>query len=138
MFLNEVQVNEYGRKLGRELGPGDVVALYGELGSGKTTLAKAIAEGLGVTETVTSPTFTLVLEYKSGRLPLYHVDVYRLEKPEEFADIGLDEYFYGRGVTIVEWADRIGWLLPEDILRIELSYTDDPDVRLLVSSNNNE
>jgi len=138
MFLNEVQVNEYGRKLGRELGPGDVVALYGELGSGKTTLAKAIAEGLGVTETVTSPTFTLVLEYKSGRLPLYHVDVYRLEKPEEFADIGLDEYFYGRGVTIVEWADRIGWLLPEDTLRIELSYTDDPDVRLLVSSNNNE
>ena len=127
--MNEEQVNEYGRELGGKLGSGDVVALYGELGSGKTTIAKAIAEGLGVTETVTSPTFTLVCEYKSGRLPLYHIDVYRLENPEELADIGLDEYFYGRGVTIVEWADRIGWLLPEESMRIELSYTDDNAIR---------
>jgi len=127
--MNEEQVNEYGRELGSKLGPGCVVALYGELGSGKTTLAKAIATGLGVAETVTSPTFTLVCEYKSGRIPLNHIDVYRLENPEELADIGLDEYFYGRGVTIVEWADRIGWLLPEESMRIELSYTDDPDIR---------
>ena len=127
--MNEEQVNEYGRELGRKLDPGDVVALCGELGSGKTTLAKAIAESLGVTETVTSPTFTLVCEYKSGRLPLYHIDVYRLESPEELAGMGLDEYFYGSGVTIVEWADRIGWLLPKESTRIELSYTDDPDIR---------
>ena len=127
--MNEEQVNEYGRELGRKLGPGDVVALCGELGSGKTTLAKAIAVGLGVTETVTSPTFTLVCEYKTGRLPLYHIDVYRPENPEELAGMGLDEYFYGRGVTVVEWADRIDWLLPKESTRIELSYTDDPDVR---------
>jgi len=132
--MNEEQVNEYGRELGRKLGPGDVVALYGELGSGKTTLAKAIAAGLGVTETVTSPTFTLVCEYKSGRLPLYHIDIYRLDKPEELSDIGLDEFFYGRGITIVEWADRIGWLLPEGSLSIELSYTDDPDIRKVEAS----
>jgi len=129
VLMNEEQVNEYGRELGGKLGPGDVVALCGELGAGKTTLAKAIASGLGVTETVTSPTFTLICEYKSGRLPLYHIDVYRLENPEELAGMGLDEYFYGSGITIVEWADRIGWLLPKESTRIELSYTDDPDIR---------
>ena len=129
VLMNEEHVNEYGRELGGKLGPGDVVALCGELGAGKTTLAKAIASGLGVTETVTSPTFTLICEYKSGRLPLYHIDVYRLENPEELAGMGLDEYFYGSGITIVEWADRIGWLLPKESTRIELSYTDDPDIR---------
>ena len=131
VLLNEEQLNECGRELGAKLGPGDVVALTGELGAGKTTLAKAIAEGLGVTETVTSPTFVLVCEYKTGRLPLYHIDVYRLESAGEMNDIGLDEYLYGSGVTVIEWADRIECLLPETTLRIDLNHTEDPDLRLL-------
>ena len=140
MLLNEEQLKEYGRELGAGLGPGDVVALAGELGAGKTTLARAIAAGLGVTEPVTSPTFTLVGEYMSGRLPFYHIDVYRLGspgeklKPEELSEIGYGEYFYGPGVTVVEWADRIEGLLPEHTLWISLSYTDDPDVRRVESS----
>ena len=121
-------------RLGGELGPGDVVALTGELGAGKTTLAKAIAEGLGVTEQVTSPTFTLIGEYSSGRLPFYHMDVYRLGSLVELTDIGADEYFYGKGVTVVEWADRIEELLPERSLSIEMSYTEDPMLRKVEAS----
>jgi len=135
MLLNEEQTREYGIEIGKKLLPGDVVALTGELGAGKTTLAKAIAEGLGVKETVTSPTFILACEYKSGRLPLYHIDVYRLESPNESEDIGLDEYIYGPGVTIIEWADHIRELLPERALWIALSYTDDPDVRRIEASD---
>jgi len=131
MVFNEEQLNEYGRELGGKLGPGDVVALTGELGAGKTTLAKAIAEGLGVTETVTSPTFVLACEYKTGRLPFYHIDLYRLESLGEMDDIGLDEYLYGSGVTVVEWADRALGLLPENTIWIGLDYTDDPNLRLL-------
>gem|GEM_PF-55534 len=122
-----------------ELAPGAVIALTGGLGAGKTTLAKAIAAGLNVAEPVTSPTFTLINEYVSGRLPLYHFDVYRLgpqesrpEEPEvrdELAEIGYEEYFFGKGVTIVEWADLIRGLLPENTFWIELSHTEDPYVR---------
>jgi len=129
MLLNEEQVKAYGRELGQKLSPGDVVALVGELGAGKTTLAKAIAEGLGVKEPVTSPTFALTGEYRSGRLPLYHIDVYRLGSIKDFTDIGCDEYFYGAGVAVVEWADRIEGLLPAHAIRIELRHTEDPDVR---------
>ena len=135
MLMNEEQVKEYGKELGAKLVPGGVVALVGELGAGKTTLAKAIASGLGVTEPVTSPTFTLVCEYTSGRLPLYHIDVYRLGRadealpPEDISEIGFDEYLYGAGVAVVEWADRVEWLMPEGSLWLELSYTGDPDLR---------
>jgi len=131
MFLNEEQVKEYGRELGGSLEPGTVVALTGELGTGKTTLAKAIAEGLGVAETVTSPTFVLVCEYKSGRLPFYHIDLYRLDSVRDMADIGCEEYFYGSGVTVVEWADRAGDLLPPHAIMIEIKYTDEPDIRFI-------
>jgi len=133
MLFSEEQVTEYGRELGARLGPGDVVALIGELGAGKTTLAKAIAEGLGVTEPVTSPTFILACEYRSGRLPFYHLDVYRLGEPEEkeLAELGFEEFIYGNGVTVIEWADRIEGLLPENMIWITLDYTDDPDTRLL-------
>ena len=134
MRLNEEQLKEYGRELGQKLVPGAILALTGELGVGKTTLAKAVAAGLGVIETVTSPTFTLINEYKSGRLPFYHFDVYRLEENEAekaLAEIGYEEYFFGIGVTVVEWADRVRGLLPEDAFWIELGHTDDPDIREL-------
>jgi tRNA threonylcarbamoyladenosine biosynthesis protein TsaE len=131
MQLNKNNLTEYGITLGRLLQPGDVVALIGELGSGKTTLAQSIAEGLGVMEPVTSPTFTIINEYESGRLPLYHFDVYRLKSPEEMESLGYEEYFFGSGVTIVEWADRVGALLPPHTRVIRLAYGDNPDERII-------
>ncbi|MDR0876184.1 MAG: tRNA (adenosine(37)-N6)-threonylcarbamoyltransferase complex ATPase subunit type 1 TsaE [Clostridiales Family XIII bacterium] len=133
MVLNERELTEYGVRLGGELAPGAVIALTGELGAGKTTLAKGIARGLGITDEITSPTFTLINEYTSGRLPLYHFDVYRLGESDEavagLEDLGYEEYFFSSGVTIVEWADLIETLLPENAIRITLSYGADADTR---------
>ncbi len=104
---------EIGRRLGAELVRGDVLALAGDLGAGKTHLTKGIAAGLGVLgEEVTSPTFTLIHEYPGGRLPLYHVDLYRLETAAEALDLGLDDYLAGDGVTVLEWADKFAELVP--------------------------
>jgi tRNA threonylcarbamoyladenosine biosynthesis protein TsaE len=111
-----------GHRLGRSLFPGAVVGLVGQLGAGKTYLCRAIAEGLGVPDghAVTSPTFVLVQEYEGGRLPVYHFDTYRLSE-SEFAGLGAGEYFEGRGVSLVEWADRVAGELPADRLLVELS-----------------
>ena len=118
----EAATKEYGYRLAEEAVPGQVIALIGDLGAGKTTLTKYIAEGLGVTEHVQSPTFTIVREYHSGRMPLYHFDVYRIDDPDEMFEIGYEEYFYGDGLCVVEWADKIEELLPEDTKIIRLSY----------------
>ncbi len=112
-----------GEKLGRLLKGGEVISLSGDLGAGKTHFAKGVARGLEITGTVTSPTFTLINEY-SGRLPLYHVDAYRLAGIEEAYDLGLEEYIYGEGVTLVEWPDRLAGLLPADLLVIEITRVD--------------
>ncbi|WP_258358643.1 tRNA (adenosine(37)-N6)-threonylcarbamoyltransferase complex ATPase subunit type 1 TsaE [Moorella sulfitireducens (nom. illeg.)] len=112
---------ELGRILGRLLGPGDVVILTGELGAGKTTLAQGLARGLGVTGRVTSPTFTLIQEHQ-GRLPFYHIDIYRLDDPGAAVELGLEEYLYGRGVTVIEWGERLGELLPPEYLEVCLEY----------------
>lgn len=101
---------------------GDVITLTGELGVGKTHFTKGLAKGLGITERVTSPTFTIVKEYE-GRLPLYHLDVYRLEHSDE--DIGFDEYFYGDGVAVIEWTQFIEAFLPEEYLSITIERTGD-------------
>lgn len=111
-----------GEALGRRLQVGDVVVLRGTLGAGKTVLAQGIGRGLDVREPVISPTFTLLREYYSGRLPLYHVDAYRLAGPAEAHTFGLDEYLYGDGVTVIEWGERVEPLLPSDRLEIELVY----------------
>lgn len=111
-----------GRWLGRRLRSGDFIALIGELGAGKTALSGGILAGLGVERTGGSPTFTLLWEYPAARTPVYHWDVYRLRSPAEMEDLGYDEYFFGPGVNIVEWADRIEPLWPPDHLRIELGY----------------
>lgn len=103
--------------------PGDRT-LRASLGTGKTTLAKYIACGLEVTETVNSPTFTIVKEYHSGRLPLYHFDVYRVQDPDELFNIGADEYFDGNGLCVVEWADMIKEELPPDSLYVYIEYGD--------------
>lgn len=111
----------FGRKLGNVLQSGDLVALSGDLGAGKTCCIQGIAVGLGVQDrkAVTSPTYTLIHEYE-GRVPLYHFDVYRLEQEEDLYDLGYEEYFYGNGVTFIEWADRITTFLPDEHLAIHL------------------
>jgi tRNA threonylcarbamoyladenosine biosynthesis protein TsaE len=113
-----------GHRLGQLLFPGAVVGLTGQLGAGKTYLCRAIAEGLGVPSgcVVTSPTFILVQEYEGGRLPVYHFDTYRLGEGE-FAGLGADEYLEGRGVSVVEWAERVAGELPADRLLVELIVT---------------
>lgn len=106
--------------IAEETKPGDVVTLIGDLGVGKTQFASGFAKGLGITEPIASPTFTVVCEYQEGRLPFYHMDTYRLEDPEEAEVIGVDEYLYGDGVCLIEWADQIEELIPEKHLRIEI------------------
>ena len=108
---------EFGKKLGEAAKPGTVFCLSGDLGVGKTVFTKGFASGLGVTDTVNSPTFTIVQEYK-GRLPFYHFDVYRIEEPEEMEEIGYEDYFYGDGVCMIEWAELIKELLPEEAVKV--------------------
>ena len=126
-IANEKETEALGERIGKTVAAGTVIALIGDLGTGKTTLTKSIARGLGVTETVTSPTFNIIREYKSGRLPLYHFDVYRIGDPDEMFELGYEEYFYGDGVCVVEWADIIEELLPEDAvtIRIERGASED-------------
>jgi tRNA threonylcarbamoyladenosine biosynthesis protein TsaE len=111
---------EFGERLAHQLRPGDVIALSGDLGAGKTVLIKGIARGLGITQDVTSPTFTLVHEYTGGRLPLFHVDLYRLDNVEQALAIGIEDYLGGPGVTAIEWAEKIESLLPAHCTRIRI------------------
>ena len=111
---------KFGVELGKSAEPGTVYCLDGDLGTGKTVIAKGIASGLGIKEPVSSPTFTVVQVYDDGRLPLYHFDVYRIEDPCEMEEIGYEDYFYGKGVTIIEWSDMISEYIPSDAVRIRL------------------
>ena len=114
-----------GRILGEALTAGDIVALTGELGAGKTCLTQGIARGLGVPEVyqITSPTFTLVNEYP-GRLNLIHLDVYRLSSSRDLQDLGYEEFFFGKGVTVIEWAEKIQDIIPEKSLSVTMAYLD--------------
>ena len=114
------ETKEFGIRFGKLLKAGDVVCLNGDLGAGKTTLTKSIGIGLGVDDYITSPSFALINEY-TGRIPLYHFDVYRLDNVEELYDLGFDEYFYGRGVSIIEWAEKIKILLPEERIVLDIN-----------------
>ena len=102
-----------GKKLGREAKPGEVYTLVGDLGVGKTVFTQGIAKGLEITEPINSPTFTIVQVYEEGRMPFYHFDVYRIGDVEEMEEIGYEDYFYGEGLTMIEWANLIEELLPE-------------------------
>lgn len=119
------QTRRFGMHLGMLVAPGDVVLLHGDLGAGKTHFTQGIAEGLGITEVVRSPTFTLVNEYHEGRLPLYHIDLYRLEGDEEIATIGLDEYLDGDGVVVVEWPEKGENWLPREAFHLYLTHVND-------------
>lgn len=102
-----------GKELGEQAAAGAVFTLNGDLGVGKTVFAQGFAEGLGITEAVNSPTFTILQVYEEGRLPLYHFDVYRIEDPEEMYEVGFDDYLYGQGVCLIEWAEQVAELLPQ-------------------------
>ncbi len=119
----------FSKRLGSMLQPGDVLALEGDLGAGKTTFTKGLAQGLGIMRNVNSPTFTIIKEYQ-GRMPLYHMDVYRVE--DSFEDLGFDEYFEGNGVTVVEWAHLIEDQLPEELLTIYLYLGENGSRRLVL------
>ena len=119
---SEADTRILGLRIAEAAEPGDIIALIGDLGTGKTALTKCIAEGLGVTEEVISPTFTIVKEYRSGRLPLFHFDVYRLGSGEELLDIGAEDYLEDGGVSVIEWADIVADVLPADSLVIRLEY----------------
>jgi len=115
---------QIGKKIGSRLLSGDVVALVGELGAGKTQFIKGLAAGAGVGKPtyISSPSFTLINEY-AGRIPFYHIDLFRLRTEKEAEELGLEEYFQGRGITAIEWADKIPSLLPKEILWIHIHYT---------------
>lgn len=127
---DENSTRAFGTELGQSARAGQVIALIGDLGTGKTTLTKYIAEGLGIAEDVVSPTFTVIREYHSGRLPLYHFDVYRIGDPDELFNIGAYEYFDGNGVCVVEWADLIKDELPEDTDYIMIEYGQEEGERI--------
>lgn len=130
IIKNESETKAFGEKLASGLKKGDILALIGDLGTGKTALTKYIAKGLGIRSEITSPTFTIVREYKDGRLPLYHFDVYRVGSVEEMYDIGYEEYFYGDGVCVIEWADMISEIIPEEALIISIQYGAESDERI--------
>lgn len=127
---NEADTEKFGLELANELEPGDIVALIGDLGTGKTTLTKYIAKGLGVKENIDSPTFNIVKEYRSGRLPLFHFDVYRLSDGDELLDTAANEYFYENGVSIVEWADIVADVIPESAKVIMIDYGENQGERI--------
>ena len=112
-----------GERMANALAPGDVVLLEGDLGAGKSELARGIARGLGVRETVTSPTFTILNVYESGKVPLYHFDWYRLESAEELFEMGMDEYLGGDGIALVEWPERCPEAIPEKTVRVRIGQS---------------
>jgi len=134
VFSDLAATEAFGRRLGRLLFPGAVVALIGPLGAGKTHLARAVAEGLGIADSrlVSSPTFVLIQEYRA-RLPIYHFDAYRLRGDGDFYDLGAHEYLEGNGVCLVEWADRVPGCLPAEHLRIELAVMGETSRRATIT-----
>lgn len=115
---SEEETRSLGRQLGEKALPGQVYTLIGDLGVGKTVFTQGFAEGLGVDESVNSPTFTIVQEYVDGRMPFYHFDVYRIGDPDEMFEVGFEDYVYGEGVSLIEWANLIEEIIPEDAISI--------------------
>lgn len=133
---NIENTNKFGYFLGTLLKRGDVVSLNGDLGSGKTTLTKAIGTGMGIESYITSPTFTIINEYP-GDIYLYHFDTYRLEAVEEAEDLGFDDYLFGQGVCVVEWAEKIEKFLPEETIYIKIDYLGENERELEILEKTN-
>ncbi|MDR1177586.1 MAG: tRNA (adenosine(37)-N6)-threonylcarbamoyltransferase complex ATPase subunit type 1 TsaE [Spirochaetaceae bacterium] len=122
---------EIGEELAARLWRGSVVALRGKLGAGKTQFVKGLARGLGISDRITSPTYTIISEYE-GTMPLYHMDAYRLRSEEEFVQAGGEELFYGNGVSVVEWSERIEGLIPGDAVLVEIDITGSEERRVTI------
>ena len=118
--MSDADTREFARELGSRALPGQLYALVGDLGVGKTVFTQGFAKGLEISEWINSPTFTIVQEYVDGRLPFYHFDVYRIGDPEEMYEVGFDDYIYGEGVSLIEWANRIEEILPEDVITVRI------------------
>ena len=116
---------DLGNRIAKQLNPGDVVCLTGDLGVGKTVFTQGFAEGLGIDDPICSPTFTIILEYHSGRIPLYHFDVYRISDIYEMDDLGYEEYFYSGDLCLVEWPEKIEALIPDDAMVVRIEVGDD-------------
>ena len=117
---SEKDTFELGFSLAQKAVPGDIFCLEGDLGAGKTVFAKGFGKGLGISEPISSPTFTILHEYNDGRLPLYHFDAYRIDDPAELYEIGYDEYFFGNGVCLIEWPSKIAELIPKNAAVISI------------------
>ncbi len=123
MIIETYNANEtfkLGEEIGRKALPGQVYTLNGDLGVGKTVFTQGVGKGLGIMEPINSPTFTIIQEYEEGRLPFYHFDVYRIGDIEEMEEIGYDDYFFGQGVCLIEWAELIEEILPPDLISITI------------------
>ncbi|MGN0779456.1 MAG: tRNA (adenosine(37)-N6)-threonylcarbamoyltransferase complex ATPase subunit type 1 TsaE [Aristaeellaceae bacterium] len=122
-----------GQRLARQLQAGDVLLLMGNLGAGKSELTRGIAQGLGITDTVASPSFTILNVYEDGRVPLYHFDWYRLQSAEELYELGMDEYLGGDGVAVVEWPSQCPEAIPEDYLEVAIDPVSETERRLTLT-----
>lgn len=132
---SEKQTIAQGEAFASRLKPGDIVCLEGQLGAGKTRFVKGIAKGLGLEqERIQSPTYTLIHEYETSKMPLYHFDCYRLESPEEALEIGAEEYFYGEGVSVIEWPEKIASVIPDHAIRVTIKI-EGPENRKFVITN---
>ena len=127
---------ELGKKIGKLLKKGDIIAMQGTLAAGKTTITKGIAQALGITETITSPTFCLISEYE-GTMPLYHMDVYRLDGTEDFINLGTDDMLYGDGVSIIEWSEKIMDELPSSTIILKITPQEDGSRLIEIDNWNN-
>lgn len=127
------ETKKFAFEIAKNAKPSNIYCLIGDLGAGKTVFTKGFAEGLGIKEDVTSPTFTIINEYNDSEIPFYHFDVYRLESSDELFDLGYDEYFYGNGVCLIEWADKIRDFIPDDAvwIYIKKDLNKDEDYRII-------
>lgn len=128
---------ELGKKIGLLLKPGDIIAMEGTLAAGKTTITKGIASALGIDDNITSPTFCLISEYYGNKMPLYHMDVYRLDGPEDFLNLGVEEMLYGKGVCIIEWSEKIKSVLPSKTITLNITTGDDGSREINIHNWNN-
>ncbi|MFH1454529.1 MAG: tRNA (adenosine(37)-N6)-threonylcarbamoyltransferase complex ATPase subunit type 1 TsaE [Armatimonadota bacterium] len=128
LIKSHQEMIDFGKKTASFLKKGDIIALTGELGAGKTVFVKGLAQGLNISEEPGSPSFVIINEYK-GEAPLYHFDVYRLDNTKQMYDLGYEEYFYSEGITVIEWAEKIESLIEGEYLKITISYTDNEDER---------
>ena len=129
---------ELGEKIGSLLKSGDVIAMTGTLAAGKTTITKGIAKALGITDVVTSPTFCLISEYEGTKMPLYHMDVYRLDGPEDFINLGVEDMLDGDGVCIVEWSEKVSSELPKRTIKIEITPLEDGSRQIKIDNWNRQ